>query len=106
QYYPIPAAPYLKLAAVHDVEAGTLTLFALNRHLKEALPLEVTAEGFAAIGLDQALTLHDSDLKATNTKSNPDRIKPSALTRVEVDARTIRATLPAASWSVVRLKTG
>ena len=32
-YYDIPAAPYLKLSAVHDDKAGTLTLFALNRSL-------------------------------------------------------------------------
>ena len=33
-YYPLPAVPYLKLSAVHDDKAGTLTLFALNRHLQ------------------------------------------------------------------------
>ena len=27
-YYPLPAVPYLKLSAVHDDKAGTLTLFA------------------------------------------------------------------------------
>ena len=33
RYYPLPAVPYLKLSAVHDDKAGTLTLFCLNRHL-------------------------------------------------------------------------
>src|SRR5438552_22875 len=49
QYYPLPKVPYLKLAAVHDAEAKSLTLFALNRHLGEELPLEVKAEGFAGL---------------------------------------------------------
>ena len=40
-YFEIPAAPYLKLSAVHDDKAGTLTLFALNRSLNEELPLRL-----------------------------------------------------------------
>jgi alpha-L-arabinofuranosidase len=31
-YDPLPAVPYLKLAAVHDQPAGRLTVFAVNRH--------------------------------------------------------------------------
>ena len=106
QFYPLPAVPYLKLAAVHDTDGKGLTLFALNRHLSEALPLEVRADGFTGLALDQALTLHDADLKAVNSKSNPDRIKPSALPGVAVDGVHLRASLPAASWSVLRLKVG
>ena len=98
------AVPYLKLAALHDTDAKSLTLFALNRHLGEALPLEVKAEGFAGLALDHALTLHDADLKAVNTKEDPDRIKPSPLQGVVVDPSGIRASLPPASWSVIRVK--
>jgi alpha-N-arabinofuranosidase len=101
QYYPLP---YLKLAAVHDTGAKSLTLFVLNRHLHEQLPLELKAEGFAGLAIDQALTLHDADLKAVNTKADPERIKPSPLKGVSVDAGLVRAALPAASWSVIRVK--
>ncbi len=96
--------PYLKLAAVHDADAKSLTLFALNRHLHEGLPLEVKAEGFAGLALDHALTLHDADLKAVNTTEDPDRIKPSRLESVAVGPSGIRASLPPASWSVIRVK--
>ena len=104
QYYPLPSVPYLKLAAVHDADAKSLTLFALNRHLHEELPLDVKAEGFTGLAIDQALTLHDTDLKAVNTKDNPDRIRPTALKGVTANAGRIRASLPAASWTVIRLK--
>jgi alpha-N-arabinofuranosidase len=103
QYYPLPAVPYLKLAAVHDANAKTLTLFALNRHLREELPLEVKAEGFAGLAVEDALTLHDGDLKAVNTKASPERIKPATLKGVAAETGHIRAALPAASWSVIRL---
>ena len=47
-YYDLPAVPYLKLAAVHDEEGGTVTVFALNRHLEEKVSLDLTASGFGA----------------------------------------------------------
>jgi hypothetical protein len=82
--FPLPAVPYLKLAAVHDDRAGSLTLFALNRSLAEALPLDVTARGYSGFAVAQALTLHDSDLDAANTKDAPERIRPSPLEGVAV----------------------
>src|SRR4026209_1264595 len=45
--FPLPEVPYLILAAVHDEQAGALTLFALNRSLTEEMPLRVNAEGFS-----------------------------------------------------------
>jgi len=103
-YDPMPAVPYLKLAAVHSPESRSLTLFALNRHLNEEMPLELTADGFAGLALDFAHTLHDADLKAVNTKTDPNRVKPSSLAAVKVDGSRVHATLPPASWTVIRLK--
>ena len=59
---PLPAVPFLKLAAVHDEAAGALTLFALNRSLDQSLPLAVTAKGFEGLEVEQALELRDNDL--------------------------------------------
>jgi alpha-N-arabinofuranosidase len=101
--YSLPAVPYLKLAAVHDQAAGSLTLFALNRHLEEELLLDVSARGFAGLDVERALELHHSDLKATNTRENPERIKPAPLAGVAVEGHRLRATLAPASWNVIRL---
>jgi alpha-N-arabinofuranosidase len=101
--FALPAVPYLKLAAVHDAQAGSLTLFALNRSLDEALPLEVTARGFAGLGVAQALALHDGDLDAANTEEAPDRITPAPLEGVALEGGRLQALLPPASWNVVRL---
>jgi alpha-L-arabinofuranosidase len=103
-YYPIPAAPYLKCSAVHDDKAGMLTLFALNRSLSEEMPLRVAAEGFSGLSVDSATQLRDDDLKATNTKEKPERVKPKPLGGVRVEGGAVLATLPAASWNVIRLK--
>jgi alpha-N-arabinofuranosidase len=102
-YYDIPAAPYLKLSAVHDDKAGTLTLFALNRSLTEEMPLDVAAAGYSKLALKQALQLYDPDLKAVNSKAQPDRIAPKPLTKVQVAGETVEAVLPPASWNVIQL---
>jgi len=101
-YFPV-TAPYLKLAAVHD--ATRLTLFALNRHLAEPMPLELSTTGFGELRLIEALQLQHADLHAVNTRSDPDRVKPSPLPDVQVDGERLSATLSAASWTMLRLDT-
>ena len=103
-YFPVPQAPYLKLAAVHDERAGALTLFALNRNLTEEMPLRATAAGFSNLTVEQALQLQDADLKAVNTKAQPHRVKPRTLDRVRVEGGDVRAMLAPASWNVIRVK--
>jgi alpha-N-arabinofuranosidase len=102
-YYDIPAAPYLKLSAVHDDKAGTLTLFALNRSLNEEMPLTVAAAGFPNLAVKQALQLCDPDLKAVNSKAQPDRIAPKPLAKVKATGEKLEAALPPASWNVIQL---
>jgi alpha-N-arabinofuranosidase len=102
-YYDIPAAPYLKLSAVHDDKAGLLTLFALNRSLDQEMPLDVSAAEFSKVAVKQALQLCDPDLKAVNSKASPDRIAPRPLAKVKVTGARIEAVLPPASLNVIQL---
>jgi alpha-L-arabinofuranosidase len=102
-HYPLPAVPYLKLSAVHDEAAATLTLFLLNRHLTEPLTLELTARDFAGLKVARAHQLCDSDLDALNTRDDPDRIKPRPMNDIAVGDSELRATLQPASWNVVSL---
>jgi alpha-N-arabinofuranosidase len=103
EFFPLPTVPYLKLAAVHDDKAGTLTLFALNRSLNEELPLELLAGGFKTLSVKQALQLCDPDLKAINSKDQPERIAPKPLTAVRATGEKLSARLAPASWNVIQL---
>ena len=87
-----------------DDGAGTLTLFALNRHLGEELSVDVTARGFAGLSVEQAHELRDDDLKAVNTKDDPDRVRPTRLEGAEAHGDRVRLALRPASWNVVRLR--
>ena len=102
--FPMPAVPYLKLAAVHDAKKGMVTLFALNRSLSEDLPLRVALGGFAGASVVEAIELRDADLKAANTAAAPERIKPAGLAGAGVTGDRLDATLRPASWNVIRLK--
>jgi alpha-L-arabinofuranosidase len=100
--FPLDAVPYLKLAAVAD-DTGGVTLFALNRHLSEEMLLRVSVRNMRGGTVEEAVSLYDADLNAANTRQNPDRIKPIPLAGPRIDGHELRANLPPASWSVIRL---
>jgi alpha-N-arabinofuranosidase len=103
--FALPAVPYLKLAAVEDA-VGALTLFALNRHLQEPMPLEVSVQGYGSLAIAQAQQLQHHDLDAANTRDEPDKVAPAPLEGVKMDANRVHATLLPASWNVIRLSRG
>ena len=102
---PLPAVPYLKLAAVNTDDGG-LSLFLLNRDLQRPLQLRAEVRGFAGLSLLDARTMHDGDLKTVNTQAEPDRIKPVPLGGVEVHDGVVVAELPPASWTLLRFAAG
>lgn len=102
-YYPVKDVPYLKTASVYNEEAGELTIFALNRHMEEDMDLTVTARAFASLALTDAHEICDGDLKATNSKDEPERITRKKLDGVSVEGGTISARLKPLSWNVIRL---
>jgi alpha-N-arabinofuranosidase len=95
--------PYLKLSAIADAEGG-LTLFVLNRDLQQEIRLDAVARGLGDLMVGEALTMHDGDLKAANTATQPDRITPKPLGGVAIEGERISATLPPASWSVIHMR--
>ena len=105
-YYDLPSVPYLKLAAVHDEDGGTLTVFALNRNLREDITLDLTASGFGVLQVAEATQLRHDDLKATNNKAEPNRVSPAPLDGVRAAGERVLAELKPASWNVIRLSHG
>ena len=68
------------------------------------MPLKVTAADFGALRLREASQLSHPDLKAVNTKQDPDRVKPMPLSGVRMEGEHLHATLPPASWTMIRLE--
>ena len=109
----IDDVPYLESVAVHNEGKGELTVFAVNRHLGEALDLEAVVHGFEGYRFLEHITMCNPDLKAVNghgAKAETVRPTASALGKFEVcqdapyrDAQCLEVRLPAASWNVIRL---
>lgn len=100
----ITDVPYLESIAVHNEEKGEVTIFAVNRHLEEALPLEVDLRSFEGFTLMEHIVLESDDLKAYNTSASPNRVAPHRNGNATVSDSIVNANLAKASWNVIRLK--
>ncbi len=93
--------PFLECAAVLDEEAGSLTLFAVNRSLDSDLPLTCDLRGFGGYTLTEHWQMAGHALKATNTQTSQE-VAPRALPCGQSDGGSFEALLPKASWNVLR----
>ncbi|SFB05737.1 alpha-N-arabinofuranosidase [Cohnella sp. OV330] len=97
--------PYLESVSVFDEEQGLLTIFAVNRHLEESMALDVDVRSFGETRLLEHIVLESDDLKATNTKNNPNRVVPRNGGESKIDQGRVQAVLGRASWNVIRIAT-
>ena len=94
----------LLASVLHDEEAGRITLFALNR-ADQAMDISMELRGFGACEVMVAETLHHDDLKAANTKLEPDAVVPRKM-EASLHADVLRAAVQPHSWNAIVLKSG
>lgn len=95
--------PYLDTAVVHNEEEDTLTIFALNRHLSEALDLTCDVRSFEGYVIEEHLVLENDDLKAVNT-ADSEKVAPHNRGASELKDGIVSGRLAKASWNVIRLR--
>ena len=91
--------PLVDAAAVMG-EDGSVTIFAVNRDLKEDALLSCDLRSFGEFTGASHSVLHHDDVKAVNTESDPGQVTPR---QVNIDVKDGEVLLPAASWNVIRL---
>ncbi len=91
--------PVVDAAAVMD-DDGNVTIFAVNRDLKENVELTCDLRSFGAFRQIRHSVLHHDDMKATNTEEHPDTVTIKEIP-ASLDGGAV--VLPAASWNVIRL---
>ncbi len=101
--FPMPQVPYLKLAIVRNPAGGAYTVFALNRSLDQALPLDLRLRGLGRAAPLPSFQLCHPDLQAVNSLARPDEVQPCALRDIDVGIDRIQASLAPASWNVIRV---
>jgi alpha-N-arabinofuranosidase len=89
--------PYVEAIAV--LSGDELTVFAVNRSLKEKVTLSLELTGFGKPALIEHIQLNHTNLKAVNTAETPENVVPSP-----GSTRGMRAKLEKHSWNVIRYK--
>ena len=90
-------------AAATLAEDGSVTIFAVNRDLKEDVELTADLRAFGNLSFKEHIVLHHDDVKAVNTESDPNQVAPTAGDAAELDGGHMSVRLPALSWNVIRL---
>jgi alpha-N-arabinofuranosidase len=96
-----PEMKLLVASATHDPASGRVSVFALNRELREEQDLTVELRGFGSnLQLQNAVELHHDNLKACNTESAPDAVMPRPHRNALLESGCLRARLKPGSWNV------
>lgn len=88
--------------AVWNEEKEELTIFAVNRDLKDDIVLTTDLASFEGYGLIEHIVLESDDLKAVNS-ADAQNVAPKAVNRTETDGRCVTSVLHCASFNVIRL---
>jgi alpha-N-arabinofuranosidase len=93
--------------ATHDPDTGAVTIFAVNRDQRQHAELTVDLRAFAGVlEVAEAWTLSDSDLRATNTADQPDRVTLRPMSGLILDGGRLTLKLAPVSWQAIALRTG
>ncbi|GIP57599.1 intracellular exo-alpha-(1-_5)-L-arabinofuranosidase 1 [Paenibacillus woosongensis] len=95
--------PYLDSAVVYNEAEEELTIFAVNRHLEEALELKCDVRGFENYRVIEHIVLEHDNLKVANT-ANEEKVKPHSHGDAACENGYVNTRLSKASWNVIRLK--
>lgn len=96
--------PHLETACVFNEETKSLTIFAVNRSLKEPLELSCNLQGFGKCEFIEHIQMTSNNIKEGNTAAK-ENVFPIKSTKVKLDEETLSALLPSSSWNVIRIKT-
>ncbi len=97
------AVPTIDATATVD-DDGTVTVFCVNRDLKEDCLLSLDLRSFGDLRLKEHILLHHDDVHAVNTEEHPDTVRPTAGPGGKIDGGKAEICLPALSWNVVRFE--
>lgn len=96
--------PYLDSAAI--VNGDELKVFAVNRHLTEAMDLTIACADRPCDAVNGGELLSHSNLNAENTWENPDQVNTTPLSEVTLKDGSVRAELPPQSFGALSLRLG
>ena len=94
---------YMDIAATHDRDAATVSLFILNRHLTDTADLDMTLTGFAGARLIDHRVMEGHDLRAVNGPDKPDAVAPQKGSGIGIEDGALKGKVAPLSYHLVRL---
>jgi alpha-N-arabinofuranosidase len=98
---PVPAVDGV---ATYDEASRSVSVFVVNRAVGEPVELDLSLEALAGLEVVEHVVVADDDPHLRNTTDAPTRFQPRRVPPAAVARGRCRVTLPAVSWSMVRLE--
>lgn len=95
--------PVVDAVATSDAATGTTSVFLVNRSLEEEVTIDIDVRLLGDVQLLEVESLHDDDIHAANTLTDPDRVRPRANDSARLEGGTVSITLPPVSWTAMTL---
>lgn len=95
--------PLLDATAVIG-DDGSVTLFIVNRDMKEGIELSCDLRAFDSLKPLEHIVLHHDDVKAANSEDDPGKVTPFTSENGQMDGGKLTTQIPALSWNVIRLE--
>jgi len=98
--------PVLDTAVIWNEAGEELTVFAVNKAMEGTLLLSCDIRDFVGYQVIEHIVLEHEDVKAANTATHPDKVRPHNRGGAASRDGRLTAPLPALSWNVIRLRRG
>jgi len=95
--------PILEAAVAVNDEKKEITIFAVNKDLEDQLLVECDMCNFEGYKVAEHIVMEHIDIKAANTKDNPNNVIPHKNGNAAIKDNVLEAVLPKLSWNVIRL---
>ena len=92
----------VEAVAVYNEEKEEVTIFAVNRSLKEDVVLNTDVRSFEGYRVAEHIVLESDDLKVVNAFGQ-ENVKPKTTQQTTMDNGELTSMLHKASWNVIRL---
>jgi len=89
--------------ATWDEETGQCAVFLVNRAEKDTISVEIDVARLGVSSIAECTTLSDVDPFATNTREEPERVRPHSSTSCTLAGGIVTVVLPPVSWAAVAL---
>jgi alpha-N-arabinofuranosidase len=97
-------AALVDAVATHDEQTGETSIFVVNRSLDDEVELAVDVARLGDVAVGGAHGIHDPDMHAANTLSDPERVGLVENATARLTDGELRIVLPPVSWTAITLR--